>query len=160
MCNKIDCESSPLRTASTPEMAPIPTSAGSTASVPSAVPAEQVDGTEGQCTDRDRPVGPHAGEQRAQQQAAEDEFLEDRGEEPGRDHDDGELRPGGVEQVVDHALVLVDEMPQRQHEQAEPDGADGAERQAHQSRSRTHSPRSRRGEPVARRRQYHQTRMP
>ena len=37
--------------------------------------------------------------------------------------------PEESEQVVDHALVLVDEMPQRQHEQAEPDGADGAERQ-------------------------------
>ena len=96
MCNKIDCESSPLRTASTPEMAPDPDQRGSTASVPSAFPPSKWTAPKVSALTAIGPVGPHAGEQRAQQQAAEDEFLEDRGEDPGRDRDDGELRPRGV----------------------------------------------------------------
>ena len=110
MCSRIDCESSPLRTARTPEIAPMPIERGQHRQRAERAPAEEVDRTEGDGADRDRPVRPHAGKQGPQQHAAEQQLLEDRRQQPGGDGDDGELGPGRVEEVVDDPLVLVDQL--------------------------------------------------
>ncbi len=85
----------PAAPPSTPETAPMPNRAGTTAKVPERRVEQRVRQCEHERRDRHRGHRRDPPAQRPQQQPAEQQFLADRRDEAGEERDQGELHPAG-----------------------------------------------------------------